>query len=93
MPGYQQNKSDDLVDAIYSHIDMQLRKGRFEAVDHELERVTPLTCEVIEMLAYLSITSAAKEHLPGRDRLVTRVRDHLTKTDPARVEELLMGLE
>jgi hypothetical protein len=84
---------DDGVELIYTEIDACLRAGWFAQVDALLEMVKPSTLEVLHLLALVSITYAAREHVPARARFVARVRQHLVDVEPARAEELLAGFE
>jgi len=83
---------DAAIDAIYSAVDAWLRAGLFMTVDLALDDV-PMALSVVELLAYASITSAAKDKLSNRDRYMKRLRAHLEQVRPDDVEELLRGLE
>ena len=83
---------DDGIDFIYSEIDTLLRRADFMRVDRILMALN-MHLPTVFLLAFLSITSSARQCLPGRTMLVRRVRDHLSATDPTRQRELLDGLE
>lgn len=82
---------DDGLDMIYREIDALLRRGAFPQVDALLAAVD-MTLPTVYLLAFVSITSAAREHLAWDDFL-RRVRERLSIVEPDRVEELLRGFE
>jgi hypothetical protein len=82
---------DDLL-AVYIRVDEQLNAGRFADVERDLAAVDVATLPVVLLLAWLSITHAAKEHLPGRDAFADAVKTRLEREDPERAEDLLRGL-
>jgi len=81
------------LDTIYQTTDTMLRAGRFEDVDAMLRAVDPTALPIIEALSYLTITSLARDKLLARADLYTRTRKHFARVDPARVDDLLRGLE
>ena len=82
---------DDSVLRIYLAADSALTAGRFGEVDAMLAAVDVPATSIVDLLAWVSITQAASEHLPGRAAFVANVRRHLTATDPERVEALMRG--
>lgn len=85
--------SDEAIDLLYGEIDQLLRDGDFHVVDRILRAILVERFSVLLLLAFASITSAAREHLASRGDFITRLRRRLEATDPSRVEELLAGLE
>jgi len=83
---------DDAIELIYSEVDALLRAGSFSQVDEILAAVEPSAWSVVHLLAFVSITSAARAHV-GWSGLFDRVRRHLGRVDPTRVRELLSGFE
>ena len=84
---------DDAVDVVYQSIDRMLCDGKMKEVDARLETIDPSALNVMLCLAWLSITFPARQLLPARAPFAARVRKHLEKVEPLRVEELLHGLE
>jgi len=82
---------DDGLDLIYHEIDALLREGAFPQVDAILSAVD-MTLPVVYLLAFVSITSAARVYVAWKPFL-DRVRQHLSRVEPERVEELLRGFE
>ena len=90
------NESDqeDALDRIYADIDAMFRSGAFAEVNVLLENLSPETSVPIQMLAYASITTSARERLPARAAFIGRLRRHLAITrSPREADELLAGLE
>jgi hypothetical protein len=85
----------NIVDLIYREVDNLLRAGSFSQVDDLIRNVDPESNDwsLVELLAFVSITHAAKQHLQERRGLFERVRRYLESVDPSRVVELLDGLE
>ena len=86
---------EDGIEFIYSELDSRFSKGLFDEINELLTALDPVrgTLPVLHLLAIASITNAAKDQLVARSAFVAGVRTHLEKVDPARVEELLAGLE
>jgi hypothetical protein len=84
---------DDEVDGIYDTIDQLLTIGRFDDVDKMLDLVPIPGCSITQLLAYTSITRAARDKLSRRAVFVARVRAELQRLEPARVDALLAGIE
>lgn len=91
VPGPERAEDDDSVMRIYLAADSALTAGRFGEVDAMLAAVDVPATSIVDLLAWVSITQAASEHLPGRAAFVANVRQHLTATDPERVEALMRG--
>lgn len=81
------------IDALYRRVDIKLLAGDFSGVDAEMQAVNIEMLSTTMLLAWLSITSAARDVLGLRATLVNRIRSRLEQTEPARVEALLAGLE
>lgn len=77
---------------IYLRVDAMLRGGQFAAVDRLLRGLDCAALSVLRLLAYLSITSAARPHLLSRDDFAARVRERIERDDPKRAATLLRGL-
>lgn len=84
---------DDVLDAVYAQVDLLCKLGEFNTLDKILDLVDVTELTPYVALAYLSSTSAAKEHLPARARLYQRAREHVLRTQPLRYGALLNGLE
>lgn len=88
--------ADDGIELIYSEFDRRFSRGRFADVDELLSALDPAkepALPILHLLAIASITNAARDRLGSRPSFVARVREYLKREDPARVEELLAGLE
>jgi hypothetical protein len=83
---------DAAIDLIYTTIDAHLRAGQFATVDGVLSAV-PLDLPIVHLLAFVSISRAARDELSSWRPFVRRVRDHLTEVAPERVDRLLAHLE
>ncbi len=64
---------------VYDRIDGMLLEGRFAEVNALLERVVEGHYSTKILVGFLTITKAAREHLPARAHFVERVRGHLQK--------------
>ena len=84
---------DEALELVYQRVDSLLRAEAFADVDVLLAAVNVESLPTIVSLAFVSITNAARDVLRGRADFVARVRRYFMKVDPARVEELLAGLE
>lgn len=84
---------DEGLERIYEDVDGLLQEGRFDVVDELLRIVDIYRFFVVQMLAFISITFAARDELKAHAGFVARVREHLKRVEPARVEELLAGFE
>ena len=85
---------DDALDVIYGTFDDLLDADRIDACRAVLAQLDVAALPNVQALAFVSISSPARERL-GRERadFVSRVRRHLTRVEPARVEALLAGIE
>jgi hypothetical protein len=88
-----QDERLDEVERIYSYVDELLRSGEFKVVDIMLDGIDVDRGGVTSLLAWASITTAAKHELKKRDAYMKRLRARLERDDPARVEALLDGFE
>ena len=87
---------DDGIEMIYTEVDALLRKSLFGDVDTllaALDATTMSSLSLIHVLAFVSITHAAREHLIARPAFMGRVRQHFTAIEPERTEGLLAGFE
>lgn len=83
---------EEALDLIYQEIDTLLRHSLFELVDKILREVDRNLPTVI-LLGFATITCIARKHLGEYVFYVSMLRDELTRRDPNRVNDLLMGLE
>lgn len=83
---------DDAIDVIYGGVDALLRAGDFAQVDALLTAIDPSDWKVVHLLAFVSITSAARDHVAWA-AFLDRVRQHVEGVEPERVRELLAGFE
>lgn len=80
------------IDVIYTSLDELLRSKKFFICDQLLtEDFDDLP--VVHVLAILSITEPARYVLTNRAGFARRLRKRLTREDPERVDNLLVGLE
>lgn len=86
-------RPDDAVDILFDHIDDLLLAGRFAHCDELLRAVDLARLDTNLIVAVLSITLMAAEHLPYRARFFERARRRLAILAPDRVERLLSGLD
>lgn len=87
---------DDGIEMIYREVDARLRQGRFTDVDTLLAGIDGAaltTLPVVYLLAFVSITHAAAEHLHARPTFLARVRAQIAAAEPLAVDELLAGFE
>ena len=80
----------DAIELIYDEVDALLRAGDFGQVDALLREVEPEAWSATHLLAFVSITRAAKHLLAERESLLDRVRKH---RPPLALKLLLAGLE
>jgi hypothetical protein len=78
---------------IYEQVDDLLRAGEFALVDSLLRGVDIDKAPAEILLAYLTITSAARDRLEARSGFFRLVRFQLKQTHPDSWEELLEGME
>lgn len=83
---------EDAIMTIFNLVDAQLSAGLFVEVEFGLAAVDIEATSTVVLLAWLSITHAAKEHLPGRAAFAQAVKAKLERDEPERAEELLRGL-
>ena len=86
---------EDRISIIYRDIDQLLRLGLFELVDSILFQIDCSKFSVTSNLAFLSITSAAKENLQNREDFYNRFKNYLILIGKSKekIDELLRGLE
>jgi hypothetical protein len=86
------NNIDSMLDAIYNNIDDMLLAGKFSTVDNLLISTDCDKHSVDMLLALLTITYAARQHLPHRQEFYTMVEKSIR--DRGEWEDgLLYGLE
>jgi hypothetical protein len=83
----------EAVDAIYQGVDELLRAGSFHEVDDLLASFRVGAATTLQLLAFASITTAARRLLSARPDFIARVRECLTERDQASADALLAGLE
>jgi len=84
---------DDEIDRVYRTVDNLLLAGRFLDVDELLDSVDVVALPVVISLSYATITFVARDVLRSRAAFMARLRRHLDRVEPSRVEALLSGLE
>lgn len=82
---------EDAADVIYTEVDSLLQAGEYDAVDAVLRAVEVKQFSVQVLLAFVSICSAAYQHLPYWHDFMVQVRTHLADKEPERVVALLEG--
>lgn len=86
------DRTDSALDVIYNHVDEMLLAGRFAEIDGRLASVDCDRYSVDLLLALLTISHAAKRHLPQRPNFHTRAEKSIR--DRGQWEDgLLLGLE
>ena len=73
----QQSEPDDAIDVIFERVDSLLSQGHFGECDRLLGRVDIERLDSDLMVAFLAITAAARDKLPGRTSLRARVAEAL----------------
>jgi len=86
-------RPDEAVDILFDHVDDLLIAGQFTKCDELLQTIDLKRLDANLIVAVLSITLAAAEHLPYRERLLVRVKERLSIIASGRVERLLSGLD
>ena len=84
--------TEDVLLHIYDVVDNLLRSSAFDECD-ALLKGDFVDLPSIYSLAMLSITGPARDKLPTRASFAERLRERLTREDPSRVDDLLLGLE
>jgi len=84
---------DERMHAFYRRIAAKLSAGDFVAVDDEIALIDVEKMGTAPLLAWLTVTLAARDSLTMRKRLALAVRVKLQRDDPDRVNALLAGLE
>ena len=84
---------DALLDALHDEIGDALAAGDFAGVDAKITKVDVAATSITTLLGWLSITSAAAEHLPARAGLaIATIRRLCREEGEDRARELLRGL-
>lgn len=83
---------EDALLTVYTRVDAQLSAGLFADVGRDLATVNVPATPIVMLLAWLAITFAAKERLPGRAAFVSAVKTRVEREEPERAQELLRGL-
>lgn len=86
------NELEDAIDLLYDNVDEMLLAGKMSECDAILRTIDIHRLEGHLMVGVLSITLAAREHLPHRTVLVAEIEEHFRLTDPDNVEALMSGL-
>lgn len=79
-------------DVIYDLFDDALGDGRIEDVDQLLGHIDIERLSVFPLVGLLTITSAAREHLPARAALYEKIAARIRLELPDRVDRILVGL-
>lgn len=87
----QERKIDRAIDVTFERIDALLCEGKFSACDQLLDRVDTERLDSNLMVAFLSITAAARDKLPARARLRTQVASAVRRLKGEAYEARLMG--
>ena len=85
--------TDDELDVIYRFVDERLCAGEFDVIDVVLKYLDVERMETVIILAWASITNAARHELGQRADFMCRARFYLSAVEPERVESLLRGFE
>ena len=98
LPGihyFPTSDNDEEIDNVYRTIDEMFNAGKFSEVEDLLDNVVVHKVSITLGLGYLTITLMPLGRTnDARQRLVKRLRDHLTNVEtPERIEALLRGLE
>jgi hypothetical protein len=81
------------IDILFEHMDDLFLEGRFQEADKILSLVDVEKLDENLMVGFLTITSAAKDHLNNRDALYRQIEDRLgQKLTPGELNSLLQGL-
>lgn len=83
---------DDQIDELFGRVDGRLLAGDFGAVDGWLEELDVTETSTDLLVAWLSITWAARSKLQNRAEFVKRVEQTLQRRDPDRVQGLMQRL-
>lgn len=86
------NELEDAIDLLYDNVDEMLLADKMSECDAILRTIDISRLEGKLMVGVLSITLAAREHLPYRAVLVAEIEEHFRLTDPENVEALVSGL-
>lgn len=86
------NRRSQAIDIVIDHLDDLLLEDRMRDVDAALAAVDVRQLRVPVLLALLSATFQAKQHLSSRAALVRRIEARLTRDVPAKVDLLLANL-
>ena len=85
-------KTADAIDAVFDCFDDMFEAQRFQESDNVLAAVDITRLDTNLMVAFLTITRCEKDKLLSRSKLVQSIENHLEKSQPDRVEELMHGL-
>lgn len=78
---------------LYEKMDLLLGAGKYETCDELLRQVRLGDLDTAIRIGFLTITSAARRHLPYRSEVYRQVEEHLRQTYPEqRVRRILVGL-
>jgi hypothetical protein len=85
------NRIDAAADRVFDHIDRLLCDGDFAAVDAIVARVDVARLPTSLMRSFLTITAAAKTHLPSRPGLYDTIKDEMTRLRGADATKRIIG--
>jgi hypothetical protein len=88
-----EDSPSDTIDFIFNTIDNALSQGEFSSVDLVLSALTLDQLNIDAMLAFLTITLAAKDRLQTRDYLFDDIKKYLIEKKEKNIKALLQGLE
>jgi hypothetical protein len=83
---------DAALDIVFDRVDELLLEGDFEKVDQEISRIRETDFSAELLLGILTVTLPAKENLPGRPDLYSRIKQWLESYSELE-DGLLVGLE
>jgi hypothetical protein len=87
-----QHRVDDATNILFERMDELLSAGKFQLCDDLLRSIDLQRLDTNLVVAVLSITLVAADHLPYRQRFVERAVQRLEHLAPERVDRLLDGL-
>ena len=83
---------DDAIDVLFEQVDLLLEQERFATCNALLLAIDPKRLDTSLLIAALSITLPAAEHLPNRKQFSASVEERIRELAPERAERLLSGL-
>lgn len=89
----KENRSTQAMDLIGTTIGKMCEDKKFEELDALFRAISFDKLSIPTMLRLLDATTVADEHLKARKDFFDKVKTHLTKTKPARVQDILRNME